>query len=126
MINCKVELKPKWKKYCVLYVATAENNVNYNNNANNIIFTVKDTKLYVAVVTLSAKDNKNCQNFLAKELKDQFIGVNIKQKVRIKIQQTNLDIFSNQTLLELIDLFFQLIQMKMPLLKDLKLKDIIY
>ena len=87
-------------------VATAENNVNYNNNANNIIFTIKDTKLYVPVVTLSAKDNKNCQNFLAKELKDQFIGANIKQKVRIKIQQTNLDIFSNQTLLELIDHFF--------------------
>ena len=61
-------------------VATAENNVNYNNNANNIIFTIKYTKLYVPVVTLSAKDNKNCQNFLAKELKDQFIGANIKKK----------------------------------------------
>ena len=29
--------------------------------------------------------------------------MNIKQKVRIKIQQTNIDIFSNQILLESID-----------------------
>ena len=29
--------------------------------------------------------------------------MNIKQKVRIKIQKTNIDIFSNQILLELID-----------------------
>ena len=38
----------------------------------------------------------------------------------------NLNIFSNQTLLELIDYLFQFIQMKMMLLKDLKLKDNIY
>ena len=35
---------------------------------------------------------KNYQNLLAKDLKDQFIGINIKQKVRIKIQQMNIDI----------------------------------
>ena len=34
---------------------------------------------------------KNYQNVLAKDFKDQFIGMNIKQKVRIKIQQTNSD-----------------------------------
>ena len=34
------------------------------------------------IVTISAKDN---QNFLAKELKDHCIEINIKQKVRIKI-----------------------------------------
>ena len=33
-------------------------------------------------VTLSAKDN---QNFLAKDLKGQSIGMNIKEKVKIKI-----------------------------------------
>ena len=46
---------------------------------------------------------KNYQNVLAKDFKDQFIGMNIKQKVRIKIQQMNLHIFSNQILLESID-----------------------
>ena len=35
---------------------------------------------------------KNYQNLLAKDLKDLFIGINIKQKVRIKIQQMNIDI----------------------------------
>ena len=40
----------------------------------------------------------------------------------MKIWQMNLDIFSNQILLELIDF----IQIKMQILKYLKLKDIIY
>ena len=69
-------------------------------NPDNIIFTTKDTKLYVPVVTLSERDKaKNHQNFLAKDLKDQIIGLNIQQKMRIKIRQINIDIFSNQILL---------------------------
>ena len=54
---------------------------------------MKDAKLYVLVVTLSAKNSqKLLENVLAKYLKDQLIGMNIKQKVRIKIQQKNIDI----------------------------------
>ena len=105
LINCRVELKLKWTKYCVLSVAGNENNI-INNNANNNIFTFKDTILYVAVVILSAKDKKTYQNFLVKNLKDQFIGVNTKQKVRVKAQQMNLDTFLNQILLELMDYLF--------------------
>ena len=45
---------------------------------------------------------KNYQNFLAKSLEDQFIGMNIKQKLIIKIEQITLDIFLNQTLLQLL------------------------
>ena len=52
LINGKVELKLKWKKYCVLSAANNENNINEDPYANNIIFTIKDTKLYVPVVTL--------------------------------------------------------------------------
>ena len=37
----------------------------------------------------------------------------------------NIDIVSNRILLELIDHLFQFIQIKMTILKDLKLKDII-
>ena len=73
LINCKVELKLKWTKYCVLSVAGNENDINNNDNANNIIFTIKDLKSYVPVLTLSARDNQ----------KNQFIGTNIKQTVRI-------------------------------------------
>ena len=46
---------------------------------------------------------KNYQNFLVNDLKDQFVGMNIKEKERIKMQQMDKDIFSNQTLLGLID-----------------------
>ena len=47
--------------------------------------------------------NMNYQNLLAKDLNDQFIGKNMKQKEMIRIQLMNLDIFSNQTLSGLID-----------------------
>ena len=55
LINCKVELKIKWKKYCVLSANDIDND---NDNANNIIFTIKDTRLYVLVVTLSERGNQ--------------------------------------------------------------------
>ena len=60
LISCKMELKLKWTKYCVLSPACNENESDNdnNNNFNNIIFTVKDTKLYVPVVNLSARDNQ--------------------------------------------------------------------
>ena len=35
---------------------------------------------------------KNYQNFLAKDFKDHFIRMNIKQKVRTKVGQMNIDI----------------------------------
>ena len=89
LINCKVELKLKWTKYCVLSAAVADN-VNNNSNTNNFDFIIKDTELYVPVVTLSARYN---QNLLPTDLKDQLIGMNIKQKGRIKIRQMNI-IFS--------------------------------
>ena len=79
---------------------------NANANPNNVIFTIKDAKLFVPVVNSSPRDNKNYQNFLAKALKDQFIGMHIKQKVRIKKQQMNIYIFWNQILLELIVYLF--------------------
>ena len=80
LINCTLELKRKWTKYCVLSVANNENKISEDANANNIIFTIKNTKLYVLVVTLSAKINQKLSNLLAKDLKDRFIGINIKEK----------------------------------------------
>ena len=44
----------------------------------------------------SLYQKKIIKNFLEKNLKDQFFGMNIKQKARIKIRQINIDIFSNQ------------------------------
>ena len=72
---------------------SAAGNDNTNANPNNFIFTIKDTKLYVPVVLYHQETIKNYQNVLVKDSKDQFIGMNIKQKVRMKIQQMNIDIF---------------------------------
>ena len=63
LISCKVELKLKWSNYCVL---SAAGNDNANGNDDNIIFTIKDTKLYVPVVTLSARDNQKLTKLLSK------------------------------------------------------------
>ena len=75
LIHCKVELKLKCTKYCVL---SAAGNDNINANLNNIVFTIKDTKLFVSVKTLSASDSQKLSKLLSKgDLKDQFIGMNI-------------------------------------------------
>ena len=66
LINCRIQLKLKWTKYCVLCVAGNENNINEDINANNMIFTIKDLKLYIHVVTLSAKDNQKLSKLLSK------------------------------------------------------------
>ena len=52
LINCKVELKCKWTKYCVLSAAGVDN-VN-NNDSHNITFVIKD------------KNTCSCSNFISK------------------------------------------------------------
>ena len=52
LIKCKVELKLRLTKCCVL--AVTANDI-YNGNPNRIIFTTQDKKLYDPVVTLSTK-----------------------------------------------------------------------
>ena len=55
LTDCKIELKLKWTKSCVLSATGPDND---NAASNNIFLTIKDTKLYIPVVTLSAKDNQ--------------------------------------------------------------------
>ena len=64
-INCKVWLKLRWKRHCV---SSVPSNVNDSVNAdpNNILFTIKDTKLCVTVVTLTAKGNQKLSKLLSK------------------------------------------------------------
>ena len=77
-------MKLTWTKH---YVLPTGGNNNDDAHSINIIFTVKDTKLFVPAVTLLAKDTQNYQNFLAKDLKDQFVWMNIKQKVKRKTKK---------------------------------------
>ena len=48
LINFKIKLNLTWKKECVLSTA-----------ADDAVFIINDTKLYVPVVTLSKEDNKD-------------------------------------------------------------------
>ena len=65
LINCKIELKLKQAKYCIFSAAGADN-VN-NIDSINIIFTIKDTRLYVLLITLPARDNQKVSSkFLSK------------------------------------------------------------
>ena len=55
LVNCKIKLNLTWKKECVLSTdADAAANA-----ANNAVFIINDTKLYVSAVTLSKEDNKD-------------------------------------------------------------------
>ena len=65
LINCKVELKFKMKNHCVLSTVGTDND---STNSNNTIFTIK-------IIKFSKR-----------------IGINIKQKVRIKIRKFSIDI----------------------------------
>ena len=67
-----------------------------------ILFLLSQTQNYTFLSSLQQqKSIKNHQNFLAKDLKDQNIGMNIKEKIRIKTRQINIDISSNKTLQEI-------------------------
>ena len=54
LINCKIKLNLTWKKECVL--STDDDAANA---ANNPVFIINDTKLYVPDITLSKEDNKD-------------------------------------------------------------------
>ena len=88
------------------FVLAASDNYNTDANPNNVISTINERN-YVSLQSLYQENTiKNDQNALEKDLKDQCIGMNIKQKVRMKMQQISIDIFWNQTSQELTDCLF--------------------
>ena len=89
LINWKVHLKLRWMKHCVLVSTCFEKDESYSN----IIFTNKETKIYVPVVTLPAKENQKPSTPLSKGFKRSFFRVNIKIHMRREIQQISIDIF---------------------------------
>ena len=59
-------------------------------------FLLSKTQNYMFLSSLYQQNTiKNYQIFLAKNLKDRYIQMNIKQKVKIKTQQTSTDILLN-------------------------------
>ena len=69
MVNCKVGLKLKWTKYCVLSASGNDNVINKNNNANNFVFTIKYRKLYVPDVNYQQESSKIIKNYYQKSSK---------------------------------------------------------
>ena len=55
LINCKFELKFKWRNHCVLF---ANGNDNNDANSNNIIFSISDTKLWWRIATWIFSNSK--------------------------------------------------------------------
>ena len=95
MISWKVELKLKWTNHCVLSDTGADND---NANPFNIIFAIKDTKLYAHVFTLPAKEYKKLSKLLRKGfLRSEYCN-DYKTKYESKNIPMCIGIFSNQTL----------------------------
>ena len=70
LVNCKVELKLKWAKFCVL---SAGDNDNLNDNdidnqSNNIVVIIKDAQL-CSCSSPSAKNNQKLSNLFSIEFK---------------------------------------------------------
>ena len=74
LINCKIKLNLAWKKECVL-----------SNQAGDAVFIINDTKMYVPVVTLSKEDSKDFIEQQNKGFQRSIIGMNIKQKNKLKM-----------------------------------------
>ena len=53
-------------KVLCLSVVGNENDIYNNDNVNNIIFTIKDKKVYVPLVILSPRDNQKLSKLLSK------------------------------------------------------------
>ena len=85
----QTRIKLRWTRYCDFYVAGTDN---VNGNDSDIIFTIRDTKLYVPDVTLSARDNQKLSKFLSKGFQRSLYWNEYKTKSDNKKQQTNLDI----------------------------------
>ena len=79
LINCKIHLQLNWNNNCVMYGAdTYAGRDNVNNREST--FKITSTKLYVPIVTLSAKGNVNLTKQLNEAFKDQSSGMNMNQK----------------------------------------------
>ena len=83
-------------------------NDNTNDNPNNTIFNIKDIKLHVPVITLSATVNQKLSKLLSIRFERSVCWNEHKTKSENKNKANEYRYFLNQTLLELIDSLFEL------------------
>lgn len=123
LINCKVELKLTWTKYCVLL---ANGNDNHDAICNNIILTTKGSKLYVPILTLSAKGNQKLTIIMGKGLERSVYQNEYTTKIANNNRTNKYRFFSNQSLKEVTHCLFQFVQMKIIIQKGIKTNNIIF
>ena len=120
LINCKVELKLKQKKYCLFSGGNDDANANHDN----IIFTIKGAILYIPIVT--ASDNQKLSKPLSKGFERSVCLNEYKTKSDNKDTTNEFTYLLESKFVGVNRLYFQFMQMEMLLLEDLKLKDINY
>ena len=123
MINWKSELKLKFAKHCVL---SAGGNDNEDVTSNNIIFNIKDTKLHLPVVTLSAKDNQKLSKLLGKVFKRSVYWNECKIKGKNKIMTNNYRLIPGSKFLGVYRSFVNIYSNEDDDVKKYKAKKVLY
>ena len=125
LINCKVGLKLKWTKSCVLAAAGVDNADAYSNN---FIFVVKGTKLCIPAVTLSAKDHQKLSKLHSKRFERSVYWNEYRTKSKNKNMAHQYRYLLKSNCVGVNRFFFLLlfIQIKMTILKRLKFEVITY
>ena len=106
-----------------MFAAGADNNYA---NSNNIIFTIKDTKLYVSVVTLSAKDNQKLLKLLSKVLEKLVYWNEYKTKSENKNTANKYRCFLESNFIVVNRLFVMIYLYRNNDVKRFKIENIIY
>ena len=125
LVNRRAELKLRWTRYCILSASGNKNNINEDANVNNIIFTIKDTKIYVPVVTLSARDNQKLSKRLSKGFEGSVFWNEYKMKSDNKNTTNELINFLESNFIG-VNRLFEFIQIEIIILKDFLLENIIF
>ena len=125
LVNRRAELKLRWTRYSILSASGNKNNINEDANVNNIIFTIKDTKIYVPVVTLSARDNQKLSKRLSKGFEGSVFWNEYKMKSDNKNTTNELINFLESNFVG-VNRLFEFIQIEIIILKDFLLENIIF
>ena len=96
LINCEVSLALSWSANCVITsmekklvrAARGGNPAVYGDSPASAAFKIKDYKLYVPLVTLSAENDNKILVQLKQDLKEQSNGITIDQKCLIRLKIT--------------------------------------
>ena len=97
-------------------------NNNTNDNRDNTTFTIKDTDLYVSVITLSGKDDQKLSKILSKGFQRSVYWSDYKRKCENENTTNEYRYFLESNLYKLADCLYRFTQIKMTILKGIKPK----